>query len=197
MPPGALADAAPAATPSATPLRRLRVAPTGVERPFADHEIIVSKTDLAGRIRYANDVFLRVSDFTRRELIGAPHSVIRHPDMPRAVFHLLWEGLQDGREVFAYVLNLARNGDHYWVLAHLTPTRDRAGRIAGYHSNRRTVDRRLLPTIEGLYAGLRAAEQAIESGGGSKAQAIAASRALLDRHLQSRGLSYDAYVWSL
>lgn len=137
------------------------------------------------------------SHFTRQELLGAPHSVIRHPEMPRAAFHLLWEGLGAGREVFAYIVNLARNGDHYWVLAHVTPTRDRSGQVTGYHSNRRTVDRRVLPAIQQLYAELREAEQAVEGTGGTKAAAIAASMKRLDRHLERRRLCYDAYVWSL
>jgi PAS domain S-box-containing protein len=182
---------------AAAPASRPRIAPTGVERPFADDEIIVSKTDLTGHILYVNDVFLRVSDFTRRELIGAPHSVIRHPDMPRAVFHLLWERLRGGREIFAYIVNLAKNGDHYWVFAHVTPTVDRGGRVLGYHSNRRTVDRRALAVVQRLYAELRGAEQRVEAAGGTKRDAIAASSAILTSHLDTRGQSYDEFVWSL
>jgi len=176
---------------------RPRVAPTGVEHPFLDDEIIVSKTDLSGRILYANDAFLRVSGFTRQELIGAPHGVIRHPDMPRAVFHLLWERLKAGREIFAYIVNLAKNGDHYWVLAHVTPTVDSAGRTIGYHSNRRTIDRRVLPAVQRLYAELCAAERTVDAAGGTRRDAIAASTEMLARHLAERGQSYDQYVWSL
>ncbi len=111
--------------------------PTGRARTFAPDELIVSKTDLKGRITYANDVFLRVSGFELDELIGQPHNVIRHPEMPRGVFRLLWQQLQAGKEIFAFINNLAKNGDHYWVLAHVTPTFDGAGKIIGYHSNRR------------------------------------------------------------
>ncbi|HYD52438.1 MAG TPA: PAS domain-containing protein [Gemmatimonadaceae bacterium] len=170
---------------------RSKIVPTGVERPWSSDEIIVSKTDLAGRITYANDVFLRVSQYTRAELLGAPHSIIRHPDMPRAVFALLWQGLEARREVFAYVKNLARSGDHYWVFAHVTPSLGRDGRPCGYHSNRRTVDRRALVAIEALYARLLQAE----SGHALKRDAIAASTALLDRLLADQGLTYDEYVW--
>jgi PAS domain S-box-containing protein len=176
---------------------RPRVTPTGVERPFTDDEIIVSKTDLTGHILYVNDVFLRVSDFSRQELIGAPHSVIRHPEMPRGVFDVLWTGLKGGREVFAYIVNMAKNGDHYWVFAHVTPTVDRSGRVLGYHSNRRTVDRKALPTVQRLYAELRAAERQVEASGGAKRDAVAASSAILTGHLNDRGQSYDEYVWSV
>ena len=129
-------------TPEPQLLRR-PVRPTGVERTFGQDEIIVSKTDLKGRITYANRVFLQVAGYTEREVLGAPHSLIRHPDMPRSVFQLLWDTIQGGREVFAYVVNLAKNGDHYWVLAHVTPTFDDAGKIVGYHSMRRLPARRL------------------------------------------------------
>lgn len=201
----ALLAPAPRTTPpsrvDAPRTARPRVTPTGVERPFADDEIIVSKTDLTGHILYVNDVFLRVSDFTRAELVGAPHSIIRHPDMPRAVFQTLWTGLQANREVFAYIVNLAKNGDHYWVFAHVTPSVDAAGRILGYHSNRRTVDRRALVAVQALYAELREVERRVESGAAgadaSKRAAVAASLAHLDAHLAARRQSYDEFVWSL
>ena len=97
---------------------------TGVERFFDKDEIIVSKTDLKGRMTYCNDVFLRIAGYTEQELLGQPHSIIRHPDMPRCVFKLLWDTIGAGKEIFAYVINRAKNGDHYWVLAHVTPSRD-------------------------------------------------------------------------
>ena len=90
-----------------------RPTPTGREVSFATDEITVSKTDLHGRITYANDVFVRVSGYSERELLGAPHSILRHPAMPRSVFKLLWDTIGQGDEVFAYVLNLAKNGDAY------------------------------------------------------------------------------------
>jgi PAS domain S-box-containing protein len=94
-------------------MTREHVRPTGRESPFNDEEIIVSKTDQHGRITYANDVFARVSGYELVELLGKPHSIIRHPAMPRCVFKLVWDTLKAGDEIFGYVLNLARNGDHY------------------------------------------------------------------------------------
>jgi PAS domain S-box-containing protein len=166
---------------------------TGVERPFADDEIIVSKTDLSGRITYVNDVFVRVAAYTRAELMGQAHSIIRHPAMPRCVFQLLWDTIEAKREVFAYVINRAKNGDHYWVFAHVTPTLDARGELVGYHSNRRTVDRRVLPEVEALYARLCAAER----GHRRKRDAIAASTALFEEALSRRTQTYEEYVWSL
>lgn len=73
---------------------------TGVERHFDEHEIIVSKTDLKGRITYANDTFLRVAGYRENEILGQPHSIIRHPDMPRCVFVLLWQTIEAGSRDF-------------------------------------------------------------------------------------------------
>ncbi|NLH82111.1 MAG: PAS domain-containing protein [Phyllobacteriaceae bacterium] len=178
------------------PLRRKlasTVRPTGVERTFAVDDVIVSKTDCKGIITYANDVFLRLASLSEREAIGAPHSVIRHPAMPRAVFKLLWETIEKGDEIFAYVLNMASNGDHYWVFAHVTPTFALDGGITGYHSNRRVPDRDALRVIEPLYAELKA----IEDRASDRARGLAQSFDHLVRLLGSKGLSYDEFVFSL
>ncbi len=172
---------------------RSLVAPTGHERSFGEDEIIVSKTDVAGRITYANHVFLRVSGYMEDEVLGAPHSLIRHPDMPRAVFKLAWDRLLDGHEVFAYVNNMAINGDHYWVLAHMTPTFGRDGGIVGFHSNRRVPDRAKVNAVLPLYETLRTEEGRYPD----RALGLRASTALLDRTLASLGKSYDAWLWTL
>jgi PAS domain S-box-containing protein len=170
-----------------------KATPTGREVRFADDEIIVSKTDLQGRILYANDVFLRVAGYRIDEVVGKPHSLIRHPDMPRAVFKLLWDEIQAGREIFAYVVNLAKNGDHYWVLAHVTPSFDARGRVGGYHSNRRTAAPEAVAAIKPLYAAMLAAER----GKSGKDESIAAGTAVLLKELDRRGLDYERFVWSL
>lgn len=169
------------------------VVPTGRERTFLEDELIVTKTDLKGRITYANDVFLRLSAMTEGEALGAPHSVIRHPDMPRAIFWLLWETLQSGKEIFAYVVNLAMDGDHYWVFAHVTPSFGPDGSIIGYHSSRRTPDRSVLPIISGVYADLKAEENRHES----RALGLEASVGLLQALLKEKGMPYDEFVFSL
>lgn len=167
--------------------------PTGVARTFSPDEIIVSKTDTRGVITYANKVFVRVSGYQERELLGAPHSILRHPDMPRCVFKYLWDTIAEGREVFAYVLNLAKGGDHYWVLAHVTATRDDAGVITGYHSNRRLPDADAVAAVEPLYASLLQ----IERAHARKADGLAASTQALAETLRSKRVSYDEFVWSL
>lgn len=168
------------------------VVPTGIERTFDPDELIVSKTDPSGRITYANELFVRISGFSRHELLGAPHSLVRHPDMPRGVFKLLWDTLQKGQEVFAYVKNMAKNGDHYWVFAHVTPTFDRSGHIVGYHSNRRTAERNALDAIAPLYAAMLQ-----EEAGRGRAVAARASLDLLERELSARATTYGELIFAL
>jgi PAS domain S-box-containing protein len=120
---------------------------------FDESELIVSKTDLKGAVTYANNTFfLKVSGYGEEELLGQPHSILRHPDMPRCAFKLLWQEIEAGREIFAYVVNLAKNGDHYWVFAHVTPTIKDNGSIIGYHSSRRVPSRtalgKVIPSVQ-------------------------------------------------
>jgi PAS domain S-box-containing protein len=174
-------------------MRTVAVRPTGVERSFNTNEIIVTKTDLRGHVTYANDVFLRVSAYPEHEVIGQPHNVVRHPDMPRCVFKLLWDTLRSGAELFAYIVNLAGDGAHYWVLAHVTPSRDQSGAMVGYHSNRRVPSRTALAEIQPLYQSLLAEERRHSR----TPDAVAASTDLLNRMLDERGVNYDQFVWSL
>jgi PAS domain S-box-containing protein len=92
-------------------------------------------------ITYANETFLKIAGYTEDEILGQPHNIIRHPDMPRCVFKLLWDTLEMKHEIFAYVKNMAKNGDFYWVFAHVTPTFNEHGTVIGYHSNRRVPER--------------------------------------------------------
>jgi PAS domain S-box-containing protein len=174
-------------------MRPNEVVPTGVERTFGADEIIVSKTDTTGRITYANDVFLRMCACPESEVLGRPHNFIRHPDMPRCVFKLLWDTIQAGDEIFAYVLNLATDGAHYWVLAHVTPSFGPDGSIIGYHSNRRSPARSAVDAIRPVYAALLAEERRHSS----PVEAIAAGGALLGQYLHDHGTTYDELVWSL
>ncbi len=169
------------------------VQPTGVERTFGEHEVIVSKTDPKGIITYVNPLFLRLADMTEEEAIGAPHSVVRHPDMPRAVFHLLWDRLLNKQEIFAYVVNMAKNGDHYWVLAHVTPSINSAGQITGLHSNRRKPTEAALAVIKPIYQKMCE----IEANHGYKKAGMEAAAEFLNQTLTAKGLSYDEFIFSL
>lgn len=173
---------------------RPRIQPTSEEITFLPDEIIVSKTDLSGRITYANATFAKVAGYTRDELMNQPHSIIRHPDMPRCVFKLLWDQIQEEREIFAYVKNMARSGAYYWVFAHVTPSFDKAGRVVGYHSNRRVPDRRVVQeVISPLYRDLLAIEASHKN---AKDGMIDAFNQLTEI-VKSKAASYDELVFTL
>lgn len=166
----------------------------GVERFFEDDELIVSKTDLKGRLTYCNDVFIRISGYSESECLGQQHSLIRHPDMPRCVFKLLWDTIQDGREIFAYVINRCKNGDYYWVNAHVTPSRDASGNIIGFHSNRRVPEREILNNIiSPLYRNLLAEENRHVN----RKDGLIASSKMLSNLLASNNLEYDEFIATL
>jgi len=174
-------------------MAKYTVQPTGRESPFGEDEIIVSKTDLKGRITYANDVFLRVSRFTAKQILGQPHSIIRHPDMPRCIFKLLWDTLEAKGEMFGYILNMASNGDHYWVFAHVTPTFSANGDVIGYHSNRRKPDARQIAAIKPLYDLLLAEERRADD----RKEGMQHSFERLLATLQEKKVEYDEFVFTL
>ena len=170
------------------------VTTTGKEVFFDDNEIIVSKTDLKGNLTYTNRVFLDIAGYKEQEVIGQPHNIIRHPDMPRCIFKLLWDTLSDGKEIFAYVINRCKNGDHYWVYAHVTPSKTPTGEVIGYHSNRRVPDRKILDeAIIPLYDSLKS----IEEDADNRKDGMAQSGAKIISMLGGEGLEYDEYVMTL
>lgn len=165
----------------------------GRQRVMDDDDIIVSKTNLKGHLTYTNDVFLDIADFTAREVLNKPHSVVRNEAMPRCVFRLLWETIQAGREIFAYVVNKTKGGDHYWVLAHVTPSFDDSGAIAGYHSNRRKPRAEAIAKVSELYDVLLAEERRHANA----KEGLQASYALLQSILKDKGVDYDRFVLAL
>ncbi len=146
---------------------------SNVEVPLKDDTLIVSKTDLKGRITYINRDFLQISGFTEQELIGEPHNIVRHPDMPVEAFEDLWRDLKDGRPWTGLVKNRCKNGDFYWVLATATPTRDASGNVDGYMSVRRKATAEQIRAADEAYrlfrekraGGLRISHGAVVKGG--------------------------------
>lgn len=164
------------------------IIPVDREVRFDAHEIIVSKTDVKGILTYANRVFMRVSNFSERQLLGKQHNVIRHPDMPRGAFRLLWKTLGEGREWFGFVKNITADGAYYWVFANVTPDHS-DGRLIGYYSVRRQAPTGAIREIEPLYREMCA----IEARAGAK-DAPDASIAWLSSQLATQGTSYEAFV---
>lgn len=158
------------------------------ELTFGEEEFIVSKTDLKGKITYGNSLFMTMSGYSETELLHQPHNILRHEDMPAVVFKLLWSRIKAGEEIFAYVKNKTKNGDYYWVFAHVTPSFDHNRQITNFHSVRRKPSLKALDIIKPLYATLLQKEK---SGG------ITASEEALNTILKEKGVTYDEFILSL
>ncbi len=127
------------------------------EVPFPDGKLIVSCTDLAGLITHCNQSFVDMSGYRREELIGEPHHILRHPDMPAAAFGDLWQTIESGKKWYGYVKNLRKDGCYYWVYATVIPNvRDQ--QIVGYTSVRRKPSRTRVEECIALYAEMKQAE---------------------------------------
>ncbi|MDX1737087.1 MAG: chemotaxis protein [Alphaproteobacteria bacterium] len=173
---------------------RPNVAPNGNEISFDDSEVIVSKTDPTGKLTYGNRVFFRMCHMGPRQCIGEQHNIIRHPGMPRVVFDLLWDTIQEGQEIFAFVNNLAANGDNYWVFAHVTPSYNQDGEIIGYHSSRRTPNRKALDDhIKPLYEALHE----IEDNASSPKEGMHQARDEVSKLLAAKGMEFNEFMFSL
>jgi PAS domain S-box-containing protein len=135
---------------------------TEVETLFPTGELIVSQTDNDGIITMCNEAFVRMSGFTREELLGQPHSILRHPDMPRAAFADLWTTVSQGKRWSGYVKNLRRDGGFYWVYATVIP-KIRDGAVVGHTSVRRQPSRAKVESLAAVYADMLRVEMGAQS----------------------------------
>lgn len=168
------------------------ITPTSVERVMREDDFIVSMTDPKGRITYGNRTFIEFSGYSEAELLGSQHNIVRHPDMPRAVFKLLWDKIQNREECFAYVKNMSKDGGFYWVFTNVTPNLDASGNITGYFSVRRKPKASGIRTMMEVYRIMLEAE----SKAGA-ANAIAASTKILVDILKEKGLGYDELILAI
>lgn len=164
----------------------MSITPINREKLFDTNTLLVTKTNLQGKITYANRGFKDIVDMSEDELIGAPHNIIRHPDMPKIIFKLLWSYLQNEKEIHAYVKNICSDGSYYWVLANVTPSYLNS-KVVGYHSSRRKPSTKAMEVIIPLYKELLHAEK---SGG------ITASEKIIDNILKEKGVNYDEFILS-
>ncbi len=181
---------APEAGEGDPPRTRAAHAPVDRERRFDIDELFYSRTDGKGIIESGNEVFVRVSGYSREQLIGQAHNIVRHPDMPRALFRVFWERLQAGAAVSAYVKNLAEDGTYYWVLA----TADAAG--DGFASVRTKPASDLFGAAKAMYADVLAVEQRVEGGDVRRRKAaIEAGVERLNELLAAAGFeNYHAFI---
>lgn len=164
------------------------ITPNNSEKVMKRDDFIVSKTDLQGKITYCNEIFMKFAGLSEKELLGQPHKIVRHPDMPGIIFKLLWERIKSKKEIFAYVKNMAADGSYYWVYANVTASVDDNNNIIGYYSVRRKPSEHALHTIKSLYATLLEKEK---SGG------MEVSNSYLNNLLEKESLNYDQFMNSL
>lgn len=159
-----------------------------MQKEMAENDFIVSKTDLTGKITYCNKIFMKMAEYSEDELLGKPHSIIRHSDMPKAVFKFLWDTIPTKQEVFAFVVNKTKNDNYYWVFTNVTASVDKNGKIIGYYSVRRKPNPKALEVIKPLYKEMIRVE---------KNEGVAASFKVLTDILQEKGIGYDELIISL
>lgn len=155
-----------------------------IEHEVRDIDIIVSKGNEAGDVTYANPIFYKLSGYTQGELLDRPHSIIRHPDMPKIIFKYLWEKLNKGQDVKAFVKNLSKDGGFYWVFSHVRVALNPDGSFRNFVSTRRQMSQKARKTIEPLYAKLLEAEK---EGGMNK------SLEILNEFLENNGESLHTF----
>jgi len=170
--------------------------PINKERVMNADEFIVSKTDAMGRLTYCNRIFIDYAGYSEHELLGHQHNIVRHPDMPRSVFHLLWTTLKSGNEFFGYIKNISKDGSYYWVLANVTPSYSGSGadakNIIGFFSVRRKPDLAKIRLIEAIYKDMLLAEKQA----GSR-DAIAAGTKVLMDIVNKTGKDYREFILSI
>jgi len=160
------------------------ITPTDIEHEVKTVDIVVSKGNEKGDITYANLIFFKLAGYTQAELLEQPHSIIRHPDMPKIIFKYLWDTLKSGNDVKAFVKNLSKDGGFYWVFAHVRVAKNPDGSFRNYVSTRKGMSAGARAVIEPLYKELLAAEV---SGG------VEASLPILETFLKDNGASLATF----
>ena len=157
-----------------------------IEIKLDPKKYILSKTDPKGVIEYVNDYFVNICGYSEYELIGKPHNIVRHPDMPKVIFWFLWERLKKKENLIAVVKNRAKDGRYYWVMTDFEIKSDKTtGEVTGYFAYRRAVPQKAIDTITPLYAKLLEIE---------KSSGMEASKKYLVAYLESIDKSYDEFI---
>ncbi len=163
-----------------------RPEPINKEIEIDPKRYIMSKTDAKGVIEYGNEYFVEISGYKECEIVGQPHNIIRHPDMPKIIFKLMWDRLENRKNIYALVKNLAKSGRYYWVMTDFDIKIDKAtNETIGYFAYRRTAPKQAVKQIEKLYAKLVEIE---------KERGMAGSEKYLMGFLEERGQTYDQYI---
>jgi PAS domain S-box-containing protein len=151
----------------------------------ARQQVIVSRTDTKGNIVYCNPTFLEVNGFKSSEIIRKTHGMIRHPDMPKTIFHLIWSIIEQGLPIQAVIKNQTNNGEYYWTLMTIKPQKDRDNKIISYVAYGKQAPDMVINKIQILYKLLFDIEY--EHG-------IDAAIEYLESHLKEEGMTYAQYM---
>ena len=152
------------------------------------NKVLLSITDTKGVITYCNEDFVETSGYDEWELAGAAHNIIRHPDMPRVIFKLMWQRIQNKNNIIAIVKNLAKSGKYYWVMTDFTIKEDQHGNIIGYKAYRKPAPRKAIEAVIPLYKKLRKIEE-------TKGMEIAEE--FLIGFLDGKETTYDDFIENL
>lgn len=164
--------------------------PTPIEKEIKldPSRVIMSKTDPKGIIEYANKYFMEISGYEEFELMGQPHNIIRHPDMPKVIFKLLWERLQEGKNAHIIIKNLTKNGSYYWVLTNFETKYNEVGQIVSYFAHRKAAPSSAIFEIEKLYKTILSIE---------KKRSPEIAEKYFYSLIEESGKTYDDYILSL
>lgn len=129
------------------------------EEVIFDGRSLISETDLKGVITFVNRKFVEMTGYSKQEAVGQPHSILRHPDMPKAAFEGMWKIIKEGKVWDGYVKNLRKDGKYYWVDVHIVPKKDENGTLIGYIASRKVTDPKRLESTILQYKKLLASEK--------------------------------------
>lgn len=162
-----------------------KITPLDKEVIWDKSKVIMSKTDKFGTIEYANDVFVDVSGYEDYELVGQPHNIIRHPDMPKVIFKVLWDNLKKGNNFHAIAKNMAKSGRYYWVITDFDISKNEDGEITHYFARRKSIPPGVVNQVEPLYKKLLQIETVSGMNGSEK---------YLTGFLEEQGKDYIEYI---
>ena len=170
-----------------------QITPTQNQRHLGANELITTKTDQKGCITYANRNFMRISGFSEPELLGVQHNIIRHPDMPRGLFKLMWNHLKQGSEFSGFFKNLCANGDYYWVFANVSPDYDKNKQLHGYYSVRSRPTQSAINIVNPIYQAMLG----IEKEGSTQSGLSSSVTHLNDVVARSGARNYNSFILGL
>lgn len=163
-------------------MKKPYIRPTNIETNLKDNDFIVSKTDVASKIKYGNEIFIKISGWSEEEILNKPHNILRHPDMPQSAFKCLYDHFKNGQEWFGYVKNIRKDGGFYWVFANMTASYNERGDLLGYYSVRRKPIDGFKNIIEPLYKKISDIE---------KSSGMDAAHKELKKILESKNLAFN------